>query len=247
MIQISIVENNKIMAVKIKETVLEVLKVLRIKEDEYQLDLYYNGENALDSGIEYNLVFLDVDLGEGIDGFEVGRQMNATYKIKPLLIVLSNFKDRGEESFDIRAHWYLTKSSIEKKLRCIATGAIKEIIPTNGVFVKENGKEHFVYFKYIRLIYREDSSVYIFTIDSVFITYKSRSLEHWKEILPSDQFLFAHKSNIVGMAYIKEITEDEIIMHCPQKGEKVKIARRRVREVKRTYKAYLLAKARRRL
>lgn len=247
MVKIAIVENNKIMANKIKKIIVKVLKSLEIKEDEYQLDLYYDGETALASETEYNISFLDVDLGAGIDGFEVGREMNTTYKIKPLLIVLTNFTDRGEDSSDIRAYWYLTKTSLEEKLHDIAAGAIKEVIPTEGEFIKVKGQEIFIYFKHIRFIQRLGGGIFIYTIDSVFATYKARVLDDWKNILPKGQFITAHKSNIVNLEYVKKISKNGISMNYSRPSEEVKVATQRIAKIEQAYDDYLLAKARRRL
>ena len=99
---IAVVEDNEIMADKIKKILLNALALLQIKDSEYQLDIYYDGESVITSGIDYDISFLDVNLGLGIDGFEVGRKMNETYKVKPLLVVLTNFTDRGEDSYALR-------------------------------------------------------------------------------------------------------------------------------------------------
>ena len=243
MVKIAVVEDNQITADKIKKTILEVLCSLGVKKGEYQLDHYYEGESALDSEFEYDISFLDIDLGVGINGFEVARIMRATYRVKPLFIVLTNFTDRGEESSDIRAYWYLTKSSLEEKLHNI----VKEVIPTEGVFIKVRGEEIFVYFNHIRFIQRLESGIFIYTIDSVFLTYKGRVLNQWQEILPKDQFVTAHKSNIVNLDYINEIYKDRISMNYPQKNEEVRIASHRVKKIENTYKDYLLAKAKRRV
>ena len=147
MIKIAVVEDNEIMADKIKKILLNALALLQIKDSEYQLDTYYDGESVLASGIDYDISFIDVDLGSGIDGFEVGRKMNEIYKVKPLLVVLTNFTDRGEDSSDLRAYWYLTKSSIEAKLHPVATSAIKVVIP-EGTIIKVNGKSAFVHYNW---------------------------------------------------------------------------------------------------
>ena len=244
-VKIAVVEDSKIMINRIEKIILEVLSLLGVQESEYQLDLYDDGENVLDSKTEYHLVFLDIDLGDGIDGFEVGRRLNMTYKMKPLFIILTSFTDRGEDSSDIRAYWYLTKSSIEEKLHSVATIAIKEIIPTEGVYIKVNGEDIFLYFKHIRFIQRLSSSVLVYTVDSVFTTYKDRTISQWEKILPEGQFVTAHKSNIVGLEYIRKITKNGILMYHPQNIENVKIATPKAKKIAEIYDNYLLAKAKR--
>ena len=247
-VKIAIVEDCEILARKVERIILKVLTSLKIQEDEYRLDLYFDGESALDSGVEYDISFLDVYLGGGIDGFRVGKEMKANYRIQPLLIVLTNFADRGEESFDIRAYWYLTKASIEEKLHYVTAGAIKEIIPIDGVFIKENDEEKFIYFKHIRVIQRVGSGVHIYTINSVVVTYE-KSLNYWQELLPQDQYVFPHRSNIINLEYMEECSKHkkEIVMKYRQKSESVKVATRKLADIQKAHDNYLLMKARGRI
>jgi len=248
-VKFAVVEDNEIFAKRAKEIIIKTLITLRLEEAEYVINCYTSGEQAIASVIEYDIVILDIELGGELNGFEVGERLKEAYGEPPLFIILTNSSDRGEESSDLDAKGYLTKISMEKKLPKHITRVVKSIIPTGGVIVKEGREEQFIYFDHIRFIQRQGSAIYIYTIDSMIITYNGRSIEEWKRILPSDQFIKPYKSNIINLKYVIKISENkkEIIMKHAVKNEKVKSSITKFNEIDAAYTNYLWKKKREQL
>jgi len=243
-IKFAVIEDNGIMAERIEDIIVEILTSLKIEEDEYLINCYHTGERVVASEIEYDVIILDIELGDGMNGFEVSKILKTTYAKKPLFIVLTNSDNRGEESSDYRLNWYLTKHSMEKKLPNIIRTSVKAIIPIDGVLIKEGWETLFVYFDHIRFVQRKGAAIYIYTIDKIIITYKERSIDDWKKILPDDRFITPHKSNCINLEYMDKISENkkEIIMKHPQFDEYVKSSVSRAKEIKKAFDDYQDAK-----
>lgn len=243
-IKFAVIEDNGIMVKRIEEIIIEMLTLLKVEEDEYLINCYVTGERAIASEIEYDIIILDIDLGDGMNGFEVGKILKTIYAKKPLFIVLTSSDNRGEESSDHRFNWYLTKRSMELKLPNIISTSIKATIPIDGVFVKEGWETLFVYFDHIRFVQRKESAVYIYMIDKIIITYKERSIDDWKKLLPTDRFIMPHKSNCINLEYMDKLSVDkkEIIMKHPQPDEYVKSSISRAKEIKKIFDDYQVTK-----
>ena len=254
-VSIAICEHNVELANDTKQLIEELFSQPELTKAMIKCDpsIYYKGEDLIKNKKEYDIVILDLDLGEGMMcGYDVARYINQNYEIEPLIIILTTRKDQGEMSydFDIRAFSFLEKRPHNsQKVQEVVLKAVREIIDTRGVVVKVvNSGEKFFRPSEVRYIQKEgnETNVHV-TNGAYYSTYLT--LDEWLEILPKHQFLRTHKSNIVNLDYIIGFSRDKrkVILKDGQTGEIVKATKDKFKEFSATVLSHEKYLARRRM
>ncbi|MBQ4802346.1 response regulator transcription factor [Aquimarina sp. MMG015] len=175
--------------------------------------------NPLD-GLKYlegesvDLVFLDIQMPE-ITGIQLSKIINKRTKI----IFSTAYPQFALDSYEVAALDYLLKP-IEFERFYTAVSKIKAtnnsdtiINPTNNdefFFFKTDGKNKYAKVFLQDIIYIESLKNYIaiHLQDQQIITYNT--LKHFKETLPSSNFIQIHKSYIISIKHIDKINNDTI-------------------------------------
>lgn len=110
----------------------------------YALELnvcsYSEGRNLLASGEKYDIIFLDIGLGEE-DGIEIGKEIRKMDK-KVKIIYVTAFTDHMKDAFGVHAFEYLTKPVSEDKVHKIlleATTYDGSNVTNSMIFQTKNG------------------------------------------------------------------------------------------------------------
>jgi len=199
---------------------------------EYEITAHYsNGKEALDSEIEHDILFLDVEMPGGIDGFKTAKQLQDRHK-KPIIIFLTMHDARGAEALPVGGFRFLSKNFNEKAFveAMIASTnrihtnqrikvqykdkfgeeAIEELIYTNDItHIETDGKNSIIYTKYEK-------------------TPSNKSLKYWKELLPKNRFYRVQTSYLVNFVNVIDIDVKKRLayLECNVEGnEKIQIAR----------------------
>lgn len=213
------------------------------------LHLVKSCENALE-GIEaikkFNpaLVFLDIRM-PGLSGFDMLDKIDIQdfevifitsyneyairairysaldYLLKPiqdeeLTAAINRFLDRN--------NLLSMKSRLQNLMHNISTGnttALTLLIPTR------QGEKSILVSRIIRCEADSNYTHFILSDNSRFTS--SRTLKEYESVLNQNQFVRVHKSHIINVAYVKQISNDHVI-HMKDDSE-IEISRRRLQEV----------------
>ena len=253
-IKIAICESNAELANDTKQMIENLFSQPELTSALIKCDLsiYYKGEDLVNSKKEYDIIIQELSLGEGmLGGYDMARWVNQNYEIEPLIIILTNLVDQGEESydFDIRAFSFIEKKPHNsQKIQDVILKAIREIIDTRGVIVKVvNSGEKFFRPSEVRYIQKEGNETNVHVANGAYYS-TNLTLEEWLEILPKPQFLRTHKSNIVNLDYIIGFSRDKrkVILKDGQAGEVVKATKDKFKEFTATILSHEQYLARRR-
>jgi len=163
---------------------------------------------------EVDLIFLDIQL-PGITGLQFLRSL----KDPPLIVLVTAYTEYAFESYEFNIIDYLLKpvsfERFSKAVNKIVDGRLvaqvtkqKDHISPGHIFIKSNNKFFKVNFSEITHIEGMKDYLKIHTSDYKLVTHQTMS--EMEKILPEKQFIRAHKSYIVSVAYIKSIYGNSI-------------------------------------
>ena len=234
LIRIAIVDDLKSDLQKSDAFLRNILKQPQFEKIEHEITHYNSGEAFLKSKKEYDLLFLDVQMSPGMDGFEVGRNLKKRLR-KPLYIYLTTHDSRAPEAFPIGGFGYLSKNFDEEKVIEILDLAIKEIHSNQIVIVKHRNKqadsikEKTIYLDDITHIESLGKDSFVFTKNEAIHSIKS--LKYWEDVLPKDRFYRIHKSYLINFMNTIDISKPEKMAYLDceiSKANKVEVAKEKV-------------------
>lgn len=199
-----------------------------------QLTVYSSGQELVydvEEGREYEVVFLDIYMGEllGIDAARSLRQLGYRGKI----IFLTASAEYAVESYDVQAEGYLLKPHSYDKL-CTVMDRILAQLHENALPVRVRNQVVKLPLQEIMYIESNNNRCTLHSSDgSCYTIY--RKLSELSDELSDGRFLRCHQSFLVNMNYIKEAKENFIL----QNGETVLIRRRSAAQIKKQYMDYL--------
>lgn len=229
MINIAVVDDEKVICQQIKI-------LIEKNQTGCVIDTYGTGEELLQAGSSYDMVFLDIQM-EGMNGIETAKALRQKAE-DTVLIFITGIKEYVFDAFDVAAFHYLIKPIEEQKFNEVYERAVSEVkkrkqYQSGLLFVKTRNRN--VTFKQSEILYMESRAkkVEIHTKTGIMEVYAGIG-ELEKQLMGS--FYRCHRGYLVNMAYITEYSNDSIIL---QQGEKVILAKEKYSEFVKVYMRYL--------
>lgn len=202
---------------------------------QYELWEYESGMDFLDRGEEIDLLFLDIEM-EGISGIQLKDYLQGGGDIR--IIFVTSHVERMSEAFGKNVYGFLEKpldaGKMEKYLLRVWQDIQEErVLVLKGVQGEIAVKEKDIFYfesdkKYSRMVGREEE----FFCDM--------GLQQLEEILEPKSFFRCHKSYLVNLGNISDANQSIRLKN----GESIPVSRRRAKELKDAYLAYIIRKAR---
>lgn len=225
--RIAIVDDEKIICEQIKDFIQK-------EHGDCQIDSYFSGQAFLEAGKQFDLVFLDIQMG-GMDGMDTARALRKTQP-EAVLIFVTGSKEYVFEAFDVSAFHYLLKPLEETKFKEVLARALLEsqrhragrqerlFIRTKNLTIDQ---------KDILYIESRGKKVDIHTLKETFSIYGAMNE---LETQLSKSFYRCHRGYLVNMAYITEYGPDRITLTG---GDEVYLTRKKHGEFVKAYMWYL--------
>ncbi len=202
---------------------------------QYELWEYESGMDFLDRGEEIDLLFLDIEM-EGISGIQLKDYLQEGGDIR--IIFVTSHVEGMSEAFGKNVYGFLEKpldaGKMEKYLLRVWQDIQEErVLVLKGVQGEIAVKEKDIFYfesdkKYSRMVGREEE----FFCDM--------GLQQLEEILEPKSFFRCHKSYLVNLGNISDANQSIRLKN----GESIPVSRRRAKELKDAYLAYIIRKAR---
>ena len=200
-------------------------------EKKIQIDTYFSGEELLKSDICYDLVFMDIELGEGKeDGFIILKK----YQIKNknvVLIIMTTHTEFSRKGYQVNAFRYIDKLCMKEELPEALNSVGERMdynqfieVPITGIGMQKILCNKIIY------IETNNNTVFINTT-----TEKLLCQERLKDIVEKIEnkgFYQVHRAYLVNLKWIDKFTEQNVYLKA---GETVLMSRRRYQEFKRHY------------
>lgn len=168
-----------------------------------------------------DLIFLDIQMPK-INGFEMLELIDNP----PQVIFTTAFEEYAIKAFDAHAADYLLKPFSKERFdkamqklqqqRIPATQALVETAlqtatQSNRIVVKDNGKIKIIPVTQVQYLEAADDYVKIYTAEGVFL--KKKTMQHFEESMPPQEFIRIHRSYIVNAQLITRIDLHEKDSH----------------------------------
>lgn len=206
------------MAEKIRGT-LEEMKVPCF------LRQFNSGEELLQSGESFDIVFLDIMM-DGLDGMNTAKRIRQQGSCG-ILVFISSSREYVFDAYEVEAFWYLVKPVEAKKLKSVLQRAVLKTKAASSDFI---------------LVNRERQKQKIFLQDILYFEIRGRLIDIHKtegvsdyygkigileEELKGKGFFRCHKSYLIHLKYVKGYNRQDIIL---DNGEKIPVSKRRYEE-----------------
>ncbi|PZX60898.1 LytTR family two component transcriptional regulator [Hydrotalea sandarakina] len=161
-----------------------------------------------------NLLFLDIQMPK-INGFELLELVET----KASVIFTTAFDEYALKAFEQNAIDYLLKpfskerfhKAIEKALHnsdynnttSLPENLFNTTLPANRIVVKDGSKIKIIPLSQIHFLEAADDYVKIITTEGTFL--KKKTMQHFEQMLPQQQFARIHRSYIVNLQFITKI------------------------------------------
>ncbi len=187
--------------------------------------LFHNALDALDfirTGVMIDCCFLDIIMPE-MNGIELAAAMqNNGYSGK--IIFLSTSKDYGPESYTVNAFSYLLKPPTAECVNVIL-GKLKRAQNRDDqgeILVQASGITKVMKYREISYVEVIRHKVYFHMIDDSEVCINATFSEVTAKLLSDPRFIQCHRSYVVNMQDIAEISEREIVTYS---GRRISIPR----------------------
>lgn len=233
MIQIAIVDDEKDQIDQIRNITEDFFQM---KEKEYQIHEFTNGEKFLSCTISMDLIFLDIQM-DGIDGIETAQKLRVENK-KATLFYVTNYSEEMARSFSVHPFAFIEKPiNKEKIFRHLQDFLAYTDIPVQKKMITLKGVrgsvticlQDIIYFEYIG-----NRKIKMVTCENENILYGS--MKQIFHILMPYNFIQTHESFIVNEEQIKAVHAFYITMND---HSEVPIAQKKQKEIVEKISHYL--------
>lgn len=204
-------------------------------------DLYESGEELIASGVDYDILFLDICLSTSkeephiMDGMETARKIREYSK--GLIIFITAVREYVFEAYDVEAFHYLTKPIDEKKLCEVlkrAAAKAKERNTSSVLLIKANGKYLKIPKEDIYYVENDGRKVILHTVNGTYSYYEK--METLEEEL-GEGFFRSHRGYLVNLKEVAGYDRTSITL---KSKESVFLAKLKYNDFVAAYMDYLM-------
>lgn len=172
--------------------------------------------------VEFDILFLDIRMGQ-MSGVELAHHIRTKNQDITIIFITGESK-YVFEGYEVKALNYLMKPiKSDAVFRCLNTWLTQHSKKENEYFVIKKGKE-LLKLKYDAIYYFISFDHYIdIHLEDEVITFKEK-MSNIEKILPQNRFCRCHRSYIVNVKLIDQITKNEIYL---ENGMKIPISKSR--------------------
>lgn len=225
MLQVAVCDEEEPVSHEVQKIVEETL--------DCEVSTYHTGEELLSSGREYDILLMDIGIGEP-NGMETARRIRKDSDV--LIIFITAWKEHVFEAFDVDAYHYLLKPIDEDKLREVLKRAGKECLDrktAEPLVIRRGGITHSI--RKEEILYAENSGrKIILHISDRQMEYYARMKELESEL--GDVFFRIHRGYLVNLRAVNSYHANGVVL---KNGEEILMAKSKYQEFVTAYMNFL--------
>lgn len=192
----------------------------------YRISVFESGRQLLESGREFDLIFLDIQMEEP-DGMETARRLRQRGS-KSLLVFVTVLKEWVFEAFEVEACDYLIKPLDTEHFRRTMDRVFRHIGPKSEekLLVQKGNQSQVIRLSECVYCEVQGRKIYIHQENGEVIDYYDR-LENLKNQVDG-RFFQCHRSYLVNLDYVRGCREGQVLL--PGEG-RIPVSRLREREL----------------
>ena len=189
----------------------------------------------LNEAIYYDVYFLDIELKNSIDGFELANMIRFKHE-KAIIIFITSHAELAIHGYDYQAFNYLLKDDLDLKINNVLKEVEEKLNNEDGKYyiINTNSRYEKLYYEDIIYVYKEaKNSVFVTRFGDS--TYTRETIQNINAKLCDDMFIFINRSYIVNLLYINKLHCNDIIL---KNGDILSVSRSRAKSVKEILHEY---------
>lgn len=206
-----------------------IISLIRKQNTECEITEYASADEYLSSGIEYDLLFLDIELNgsaSGMDGMGMARRIRGMEQIRqPVIIFVTGYEKYVYDAFDVDAFQYLIKPVNEQKFAEVFSRAQDKILSE----AEQKKKTLIIQYAGASKTIPLDSIYYMESRNhKILLKLKDGELEYYAKIGDLEEelqghFYRIHRGYLVNLAYIEGYDKTEVTL---ANGDKLPLSKR---------------------
>lgn len=195
------------------------------------IDEFKTGTDLLNSDSFYDILFLDIELGD-TNGIEVAKEIQKRHK-NTIILVITAYHQYLDDAMDINVTRYINKPTTQNRIFSALDKAMS--ILNENILTLHLKDGQIIRLKASDIIYAEAK------LKGVFI-YTKHDVHRIKETMKQINTMFAssflavpHSSYLINLNYIRNFRRNEITLSEPYENIKISIATRKQAEFKRRF------------
>ncbi len=203
----------------------------KLRHMECTVDEFISGTDLLNSDAVYDILFLDIELGDS-NGISVAKEIQKRNK-NTVILVVTAYNQYLDDAMDIQVARYIDKpvkqsrifSALDKALRLINESVIT-LHAKDGQVIRLKTSD---------IIYAEAKlkSVFVYTKDTEYRI--KEPIKQLRTLLTASCFAVPHSSYMVNMNFIRDFQRNGITLAHPYEDTKISVATRKQAEFKRRF------------
>lgn len=223
MLEIAICDDEPVMR---KELSGYLSKYITLRQDKaYRISGFESGSQLLESGQEFDLIFLDIQM-EGLDGIETARRLRQRGS-RGRIVFVTILKECVFEAFEVEASGYLIKPLDAEQFRRTMDRVFGNIgtKPKERLLIQRGNQSQIVLLSECVYCEVQGRKIYIHQENGEVTDYYDR-LENLKNLVDG-RFFQCHRSYLVNLDYVRGCEAGQVLL---PRGETIPVSRLRERE-----------------
>lgn len=232
MLKIAICDDEPFMAREIADRLSGYMEEKRVAS--YRADSFSSGRALLESGREFDLIFLDIQM-EQPDGMETAKALRQR-ESRGLLVFVTVLKECVFDAFEVEAFDYLIKPLDSERFRRTMDRAVKalEQRTAKSVMVRRGTSREVI--PLARIVYCEvqGRKIYLRESDGNIIDFYERLDDFQRRV--DGRFFRCHRSYLVNLEYVRGCRAGQVTL---ARGGQIPVSRPRERELTEALLRYM--------
>ena len=216
--------------------------LIREQNTDCEIIEYASADEYLLSGMEHDLLFLDIELKgsvSGMDGMDVARQIRSMEQIKqPVIVFVTGYEKYVYDAFDVDAFQYLVKPVNEQKFAEVFSRAQDKILSEaeqkkKTLLIQYAGANKAIPLDHIYYMESQTHTIVLYTKDGK-LEYYAKIGELEEEL--QEHFCHIHKGYLVNLSYVDEYSRTEIIL---TNGDKLPLSKYKYEDFVKAYLRFM--------
>ena len=219
-----------------------LMSLIREQNTECEITEYASADEYLSSGVEHDLLFLDIELkgsASGMDGMGMAKCIRNTEHIKqPVIIFVTGYEKYVYDAFDVDAFQYLVKPVNEQKFAEVFSRAQDKVLSEaeqkkKTLLIQCAGANKALPLDNIYYMESQKHKIVLYTKDG--------ELEYYAKIGELEEklqghFCRIHKGYLVNLSYVEEYSRTEIIL---TNGDKLPLSKYKYEDFVKAYLRFM--------
>lgn len=205
MIKIAVCDDN---FEDIKSTCRVIEKFFNSKMLEFSIDFFYNSNALIKDVDKYNLIFLDIELGQE-NGIEVAKSINKL-NIDYKLFLVSNHPEYFKDGYRVKAERFFTKPINYEEFIMDMHDVIEDFILKKSFFFDPKISKKNIYINDVLFVEILARKTYLHTRKATYVT--PYTLSYWIDTFENYSFSQSHKAFLVNLQNLSNYNFHEVFI-----------------------------------